>query len=98
MSTGLGDISCWVTSSPGVATAERVRARRLTHQEGQRLQQIVRCGKHGSIRVRRPTISWLRHGPVSTAGLHQWLASLGRRYRDRQKRTDPGVPDVTWMN
>ena len=36
--------------------AERVRARRLTDQEGQRLQQIVRRGKHGSIRVRRALI------------------------------------------
>jgi transposase len=33
--------------------AEPVRARRLSDQEGQRLQQIVRRGKHGSIRVRR---------------------------------------------
>ena len=30
-----------------------VRARRLTEQEGQRLLQIVRRGKQGSIRVRR---------------------------------------------
>jgi transposase len=36
--------------------AEAVRARRLTDQEGQRLQQIVRQGKHGSIRVRRAMI------------------------------------------
>ena len=36
--------------------AERVRARRLTDQEGQRLQQIVRRGRHGSIRVRRAMI------------------------------------------
>jgi transposase len=36
--------------------AEPVRARRLTEQEGQRLQQIVRRGKHGSIRVRRAMI------------------------------------------
>ena len=36
--------------------AERVRARRLNDQEGQRLQQIVRRGKHGSIRVRRAMI------------------------------------------
>jgi transposase len=36
--------------------AEPVRARRLTDQEGQRLQQIVRRGKHGSIRVRRAMI------------------------------------------
>src|SRR5258707_1494328 len=33
-----------------------VRARRLTDQEGQRLQQIVRRGKHGSIRVRQAVI------------------------------------------
>ena len=36
--------------------AEPVRARRLTDQEGQRLQRIVRRGKHGSIRVRRALI------------------------------------------
>jgi hypothetical protein len=33
--------------------AEPVRARRLTDQEGRRLLQIVRRGKHGSVRVRR---------------------------------------------
>lgn len=33
--------------------AERVRARRLSDEEGRRLQQIVRRGKHGSVRVRR---------------------------------------------
>ncbi|GAB2808255.1 IS630 family transposase [Actinoallomurus bryophytorum] len=33
--------------------AEPVRARRLSDQEGQRLTQIVRRGKHESIRVRR---------------------------------------------
>jgi transposase len=36
--------------------AEQVRARRLSDQEGQRLQQIVRRGRHGSIRVRRAMI------------------------------------------
>jgi transposase len=36
--------------------AEPVRARRLTDLEGQRLQQIVRRGKHGSVRVRRAMI------------------------------------------
>jgi len=36
--------------------AEPVRARRLTDQEGSRLQQIVRRGRHGSIRVRRAMI------------------------------------------
>jgi hypothetical protein len=45
--------------------AERVRARRLSDQEGQRLQQIVHRGKHGSIRVRRAMIimGW-RHHPA----------------------------------
>jgi hypothetical protein len=36
--------------------AEPVRARRLTDQEGQRLQQIVRGGRRESIRVRRAVI------------------------------------------
>ncbi len=36
--------------------AEPVRARRLTDQEGRRLKQIVRRGKHGSVRVRRAMI------------------------------------------
>jgi transposase len=36
--------------------AEPVRARRLTDQQGQRLQQIVRRGKHESVRVRRAVI------------------------------------------
>ena len=36
--------------------ADPVRARRLTDQEGRRLLQIVRRGKHGSVRVRRAMI------------------------------------------
>ena len=36
--------------------AEPVRARRLTDQEGQRLLQVVRRGKHESVRVRRAMI------------------------------------------
>src|SRR5258708_6707472 len=36
--------------------AGAVRARRLTDQEGRRLQQIVRRGKLGSVRVRRAVI------------------------------------------
>ena len=36
--------------------AEPVRARRLTDEEGRRLQQIVRRGKHGSVCVRRAMI------------------------------------------
>ena len=36
--------------------AELVRARRLSDEEGRRLLQIVRRGKHGSVRVRRAVI------------------------------------------
>lgn len=36
--------------------AEPVRARRLTEDEGRRLQQTIRRGKHESIRVRRALI------------------------------------------
>src|SRR5438034_1168729 len=40
----------------GGVMVEPVRARRLTDQEGQRLLQIVRRGRHGSVRVRRAMI------------------------------------------
>jgi transposase len=36
--------------------AEPVRARRLSDEEGRRLQQVVRRGEHGSVRVRRAMI------------------------------------------
>jgi len=36
--------------------AEPVRARRLTQEEGRKLQQLVRRGKHDSVRVRRALI------------------------------------------
>jgi hypothetical protein len=36
--------------------AEPVRARPLSDEEGRRLLQIVRRGKHGSVRVRRAMI------------------------------------------
>ncbi|MER5917602.1 hypothetical protein ABT124_46660 [Streptomyces sp. NPDC001982] len=39
-----------------VRAAEPVRARRLTEDEGRRLQQIAGRGKHESIRVRRAMI------------------------------------------
>jgi len=56
--------------------AEPVRARRLTDQEGRRLLQIVRRGKHGSVRVRRAMIIMAsasaaadRAGPESAQGI-----------------------------
>ena len=45
--------------------AEPMRARRLADQEGSRLQQIVRRGKHGSIRVRRAMIT-ARRGALAS--------------------------------
>ncbi|TCO41078.1 hypothetical protein, partial [Actinocrispum wychmicini] len=48
-------VGCAVTSDPtaGGAVAEPVRVRRLTDQEGQKLQQIVRRGSTNSVRYRR---------------------------------------------
>ncbi len=48
-------VGCVVTSDPiaGGAVAEPVRVRRLTDQEGRRLQQIVRRGSTSSVRYRR---------------------------------------------
>src|SRR3954454_14528409 len=48
-------VGCAVTSEPtaGGAVAEPVRVRRLTDQEGQKLQQIVRRGSTSSVRYRR---------------------------------------------
>jgi quercetin dioxygenase-like cupin family protein len=40
-------------SATRLAMAEPVRARRLSEDEGRRLRQMVRRGKHGSVRVRR---------------------------------------------
>src|SRR5204863_4361572 len=40
----------------GGVMAEPVRARRLSDEEGRRRLQIVRRGKHGSVRVRRAMI------------------------------------------
>ncbi|GAA3902023.1 hypothetical protein GCM10023084_63150 [Streptomyces lacrimifluminis] len=48
-------VGCAVTSDPtaGGAVAEPVRVRRLTDQEGQKLQQVVRRGSVSSVRYRR---------------------------------------------
>jgi hypothetical protein len=55
----------------GVWVAEPVRARRLTDQEGRKLQQIVRRGRHESIRVRRAmmimALAFGDHGPGDRA-------------------------------
>src|SRR3954471_4914415 len=48
-------VGCAVRADPiaGGAVAEPVRVRRLTDQEGQKLQQIVRRGSTSSVRYRR---------------------------------------------
>jgi transposase len=55
--------------------AEPVRARRLTDQEGQRLQQIVRRGKHGSIRVRRAMIIMASASGTSVPAIARLVAA-----------------------
>ena len=64
--------------------AEPVRARRLTDQEGRRLLQIVRRGKHGSVRVRRGGSDHRNH-PALARKLQDYL-----RWRNAHAR-HPGV-------
>ena len=58
--------------------AEPVRARRLTDQEGQRLQQIVRRGKHGSVRVRRAMIIMASASGTLVPAIARLVACSGR--------------------
>jgi transposase len=62
--------------------AEPVRARRLTDQEGQRLQQIVRRGKHGSIRVRRAMIIMASASGTPVAAIARLVAADEDTVRD----------------
>jgi transposase len=62
--------------------AEPVRARRLTDQEGQRLQQIVRRGKHGSIRVRRAMIIMASASGTPVAAVARLVAADEDTVRD----------------
>ena len=50
--------------------SEPVRARRLSDEEGRLLQQIVRRGKHGSVRVRRAMIIMASASGTPVARLH----------------------------
>ena len=57
--TGRGDCfqtRSWVQGSSGWEAGWLSRYGRLSDEEGRRLQQIVRRGKHGSVRVRRAMI------------------------------------------
>jgi len=62
--------------------AEPVRARRLSDQEGQRLQQIVRRGKHGSIRVRRAMIVMASASGTPVAAIARLVAADEDTVRD----------------
>jgi hypothetical protein len=62
--------------------AEPVRARRLTDQEGQRLQQIVRRGKHESIRVRRAMIIMASASGTPAAAIARLVAADEDTVRD----------------
>src|SRR5450631_1638040 len=62
--------------------AEQVRARRLTDQEGQWLQQIVRRGKHGSIRVRRAMIIMASAAGTPAPGIARLVAADEDTVRD----------------
>jgi hypothetical protein len=59
-------------SSSGVAMTEPVRARRLTDQEGQRLQQIVRRGSTGHVTAALPDrcFAFDQFGPLSIRPCH----------------------------
>jgi transposase len=62
--------------------AEPVRARRLTDHEGQQLQQIVRRGKHGSIRVRRAMIIMASSSGTPATAIARLVAADDDTVRD----------------
>jgi hypothetical protein len=62
--------------------AEPVRARRLTDHEGHRLQQIVRRGKHGSVRVRRALIIMASASGTPVAAIARLVAADEDTVRD----------------
>jgi hypothetical protein len=67
--------------------AEPVRARRLSQDEGRRLQQIVRRGKGGSIRVRRAAMILVSASGTPGVGDRP----VGRRGRGHRPGHDPHV-------
>src|SRR5256886_15227082 len=62
--------------------AEPVRARRLTDQEGQRLLQIVRRGKHESVRVRRALIIMASASGTTVPAIARLVAAHQDTVRD----------------
>jgi transposase len=62
--------------------SEPVRARRLSDDEGRRLQQIVRRGKHESIRVRRALIIMASASGTPVPGIARLVAAHEDTVRD----------------
>jgi transposase len=62
--------------------AEPVRARRLSDEEGRRLQQIVRRGRHGSIRVRRAMMIMASASGTPVPAIARLVAADGDTVRD----------------
>jgi ABC-type transporter Mla maintaining outer membrane lipid asymmetry ATPase subunit MlaF len=73
--------------------AERVRARRLSDEEGRQLQQITRRGKHGSIRVGRALIIMASASGTPGAG-HR---ATGPLYAFDEPSTGPHPLDVATL-
>jgi transposase len=62
--------------------AEPVRARRLTDEEGQKLQQIVRRGRHESLRVRRALIIMASASGTTVTAIAKLVAAHEDTVRD----------------
>ena len=62
--------------------AEPVRARRLTDQEGRKLQQIVRRGRHESVRVRRALIIMASASGTTVPAIARLVAAHEDTVRD----------------
>src|SRR5215213_7895005 len=65
-----------------MSMAEPVRARRLTEDEGRKLLQITRRGKHESIRVRRATIIMASASGTPVAAIARLLGAHEDTVRD----------------
>ena len=62
--------------------AEPVRARRLTDERAQKLQQLVRRGKHESVRVRRALIIMASASGTPVPAIAQLVAAHEDTVRD----------------
>jgi hypothetical protein len=74
--------------------AEPVRARRLTDAEGRRLQQVVRRGKHGSVRVRRAMIIMSSASGTLVRAIARLVAPDEDTVRDVAAVSAAGGPDA----